>query len=248
MIKEDARWSWTTFIETYTPTLVALIGQAGVRRHDEAMEIYVRVCEHLCADDCARLRRHDPAKGPLAAWLTVVVRRVIVDWVRSRQGRRRLFASIRALAEADQRVFELYYWHGHGPGEIAEIQGATLSDVFDALERIERALTDRQRAELLSMAARVRQPAQLEAALPDVAPDPERGLHARRLEGALAAALGQLPAEDALIVSMRYLDGLSRAQVERALRTGPIAEARMRAILDRLRVLLAEQGVAKEVA
>src|SRR5262245_20424247 len=211
-ILEDPRGAWCDFIEEYTPTLLKIIEQSGLRRHDEAMEVYVRTCEHLAADECARLRRHDPAKGPLAAWLTVVVRRVVVDWVRSRKGRRRVFQSILALGPADRRVFELYYWRGYSPAEIAELIGSSgaartsLADVLEALERIENALSERQRAELLSMAARVRDPESLEDEQGrlldpvDERQDPEFDVRVKQTGEALQSALRELPPEDSLLV------------------------------------------------
>lgn len=252
---EEPREGWRLFIEQFTPTLLGIIERAGVRREDEAMEIYVRVCEHLAADDCARLRRHDPAKGRLAAWLTIVARNAIVDWVRSRKGRRRLFQSIRALGAGDGRIFELYYWGGHRPSEIAELVSigdsrVTISDVFAALERIERALTVRQRAELAAMASRRAEPAPLEDGEGRLAADPaherddpERLVRTRQTSDALAAAIADLPAEEALIVSMRFLDGLSTTQVERALHVAPITADRMAGILLRLRQRLEHRGI-----
>ena len=98
--------------------MLALIERAGIRDQDEAMEVYVLVCERLADDDCGRLRRFDPSKGAIGAWLSVLVRNTLVDWVRSRAGRRRLFKSIQALAPLDQKVFELFYWENRMPGEI----------------------------------------------------------------------------------------------------------------------------------
>src|SRR5262245_2891698 len=110
LLIEDPPRGWRAFIDQFTPVMLAAIEQSGLRSRDEVMEVYVEACEHLAADDCARLRRHDPAKGPLRAWLVRVVRNVLIDWVRSRRGRKRLFGSIQALDPLAQRVFELYYW------------------------------------------------------------------------------------------------------------------------------------------
>jgi DNA-directed RNA polymerase specialized sigma24 family protein len=94
--------AWLAFVNAYTPRLVALIERGGVRDHDEAMEVYTLVCERLTADSCARLRRRDSSKGGLGAWLAVVVRHAVVDWVRQRAGRRRLFGAVRRLEELAQ--------------------------------------------------------------------------------------------------------------------------------------------------
>lgn len=250
---ESPREGWRAFVDQFTPELLAAIEYGGIREHDEAMEIYVRVCERLSANDCDKLRRHDPARGALRGWLTVVVRHVIVDWVRSRKGRRRLFKSIEALEAFDRRVFELYYWRGYNASEAAELAGGAdkgVSDVFAALDRIERALSARQRIELLVMATRGRPAMPLEADdgrltvdVADDRPDPERQLRAADTGSALSNALAQLPPEDALIVSMRFIDGLSPAEVGRALHIAAPTPDRIGGILGRLRELLMTQGV-----
>jgi DNA-directed RNA polymerase specialized sigma24 family protein len=250
LIVARPRDGWRLFIEQYTPELVRTIRRAGVREHDEVMEIYTRVSEHLADDRCARLRRYDPAKGRLGAWLSTVVRRLIVDWVRSESGRKRLFQSIRALGPIDRRVFELYYWRRRPAGEIAEIVRLPVTLVFESLERIEQALSQRQRAELLAMAARDAGPAPLEhedgtltVDIGSDAPGPDDVARAREASAALSRALAALPAEDALIVSMRFVDGLSRAEVARALHLTSLSGERIAGILARLKALLEEHGV-----
>jgi DNA-directed RNA polymerase specialized sigma24 family protein len=255
LISDTAR-GWRAFIDQYTPMMLATIEQAGLRTRDEVMEVYVRACEHLSADDCARLRRHDPAKGTLRAWLVQVVRNVLVDWIRSSRGRRRLFGSIRDLDPLAREVFELYYWRRHSVSEIAELardddgRPAGLGAVFDAMDRIEQSLSDRQRAELVSMLARAQSPAPLEdeegglaVEPPDPAPRPDAILVASQTRALLDGALAQLPPEDALILSLRYEAGLSTAEVQRALHLERLGPERLRAILGRVRDLLAAQGL-----
>lgn len=256
LLLDDPRRGWRVFVEQYTPTLLALIEQDGIYDRDEAMELYIRACEHLSSNGCVRLRRWDPAKGPLAAWLAVVIRNVIVDWVRSRAGRRRLFASIESLAPLDREIFELYYWHERSPSEIAEMARGSdgralgLSGTLDALDRIERVLADRQRSDLLSLAARSHAPASLESQsgelaidVADPSADPEVAARVRQTRAAFESALGALPDEDALIVSLRFVDGLSVEQVRAALHLDRLAPERVRGILDRLRSFLEGRGI-----
>jgi len=256
-LERDARAGWRAFIDAYTPRLLSHIERAGVRDHDEAMDVYVRVCERLSERDCERLRRHDPRKGDYGAWLATVVRNVIVDWVRSRAGRRRLFGAVKALDPTARRVFELFYWEDRTPTEIAGMlqardPGVDLAAVFDALERVDRVLTDRHRRELLSTAARARRAASLDAdplgaeAIPDTRRvDPETALAAAELERRFTQALAGLPPEDAAILRLRYVQGLSAAQVARALRIDGLPPSRLGAIVDRLRAALAAPGVAR---
>lgn len=251
LLDRDPDAGWRAFVDRYTPVLLSLIERAGIRDHDEAMELYLMTCERLAADEGARLRRHDPAKGPMAAWLGAVVRNVIVDWVRARAGRRRLFQSVEALPPREQAVFELYYWNDRTPSEICEVltmregQRVTLPDVFAAMDAIDGALTDRHRRELLAMAVRSRAPSSLEAELesglevPAAAPDPEQALRSAEIAAALDTALASLPPEDAVIIRLKYVQGLSHRDIQRALHLDALPDSRVKAIVANLRALLA---------
>ena len=247
---------WRSFVDQYSARLLQLIDQCGVRDRDDQMDLYVHICERLAADDCARLRKHDPGKGALAAWLGPVVRNLLVDWVRSQKGRKRLFATIRALPDIDQRVFEHYYWRRQTPAEMADFitdasgRGIGLSAVFASLERVERALTDRQRVDLMAMTARSAAALSLEdeegEPIVPVAtdePGPEAALAGAQQREWLAAAMRQLPAEDRVILSMRFFDGLTLPEIKRALHLPALSIERVTAIIDALRrILEAREG------
>lgn len=247
----DADAGWRAFVDQYSPRLLQLIEQCGVRDRDDAMDLYVHVCERLAADDCARLRRHDPSKGALTAWLSTVVRRMLVDWVRSNQGRKRLFGSVKALAEIDQQVFELYYWRRHTLAEIASLvrdhagNPIGISGVFAALDRVERALTERQRAELITLAARNSGVISIDdeegesvISVASETPNPEAAVLAAHDQRTLDAALATLDAEDRVIVCMRYMDGLTLAEIRRALHLESLAPERISKIVASLRAAL----------
>lgn len=251
LLAEDAAGGWRAFIDLHTPTIVSLIERAGLRDRDEAMELYALVCEHLAANDCARLRRWNPAKGSLPAWLSVVVRRVIVDWVRSRAGRRRLFGVVKALPPIERRVFELFYWEDRPPAAIAEVITAesgrpvSLLDVLRALDAIHGVLETRHYAELLSMAARSRAPVSLDAEVEermfdavDASADVEADFEARHRSASLDSALAALPVEDAAIVRLHFFEGLSLAAVGRALHLPDLTRARIDRILSALKARL----------
>lgn len=253
LLAEDPEKGWRAFIDAYTPALLAFIERGGIVDRDEAMEVYVRACERLAANHYAALRRRDASIGSLTGWLAVIIRRAAVDWVRSRAGRRRMFASVRELDRFHQRLFELFYWEGLRPAEAAELlhvelkEDVSLDSVFDALERIDGVLSTRHRSELLSMAARSRPTVSLEGDddAPVVDPpaetlDPEAVLRAREREGQLTRALATLPAEDAVIVSLKFVEGLTRAQIQRFLRLPELTEHRVRTIVVTLRARLAE--------
>lgn len=255
LFRDDPDRAWDAFIEQYTPTLLALIERAGVLNKDEAMDLYVRVCERLADRNCERLRNHDPEKGTLSSWLVVVVRNVAVDWVRSRVGRRRLFGCIKELPAFEQRVFELYYWDDKMPTEIVGTLGSELRrevaivEVFDALGRIESVLTERHRTELLSMATRARPAVPLDDPEggvidpPAPAADPEAAMGAQQINERFGAALAELPQEDAAIVRLKYVQGLTNAQIKKALHLKDLSEERVKAILDNLRAALTRSRI-----
>ena len=236
LIRSDPDAGWRAFIDQYTPLLIGLIRRAGVTDRDETMEVYVLICERLSERRYERLKAQDGARGSIGGWLAVVARHAVVDWIRSRKGRRRIFQSVQKLSESDQRVFELYYWDERTPGEIAEMQRSDLPSVLDALDRVQAVLSDRHRAELLSLAFRSKAPVPIDETdaaetVADPAPDPESNA---RFESALRA----LPAEDAAIVRLKYIEGLTNSDIERAIGV-TVTTARTGSILDRLRLLLA---------
>jgi DNA-directed RNA polymerase specialized sigma24 family protein len=256
-LASDPERGWTAFIESHTPTLLALIERAGIVDRDEAMEVYTHVCARLSADGYTALRSRNPAAGSLAGWLAVVVRRAAVDCVRSRIGRRRMFGAVRELDRGHQRVFELYYWDRRPLSEVTEVLRAetgdhvTLDGVLDRLEAIDRVLTDRHRADLLSLLARSRAPVSLDGVSGDQSPaidpvaetpDPEMALRIRETEARLNDALAGLPPEDAAIVTLKYGEGLTRPQIQRVLRLPELTEHRVRTIVATLRARLTTAG------
>lgn len=248
LLNADPHRGWGRFIERYTPVILARLEWAGLRDQDEKMEVYTLVCERLVADRCARLRSWKPGLGTIEGWLSVVVRHVVVDWVRSRAGRRRMFGAVRDLAAFDRRVFEAYYWEERPVAEIAGVLSmATGSEVgvgqvMEALGRVNQALTERHRADLLSMACRTRPAEPLQRVdgeprddLVAREPTPELAAIARETQALLDHALKALSSEDAAIVRLHVEHGLTIAQVREALRLPALTRERIAGILGRLR-------------
>jgi DNA-directed RNA polymerase specialized sigma24 family protein len=69
-------------------------------------------------------------------------------------------------------------------------------------------------------------------------PDPETVLRTREIEERLNRALAALPPEDAAIVSLKYVEGLTRTQIQRLLRLPDLTEHRVRTIVAALRARL----------
>ena len=254
LLRRDPAAGWRAFIEQYTPLLVAMIRRAGLSDRDEIMDVYVLVCELLSARGFERLRSQDAGRGSIGAWLAVVARHAAIDWLRSKKGRRRLFEAVAALTPFDRRVFELFYWDDRSPSEIAELLAdggsgrATLAAVFESLERVHGVLADRQRAELLALAARSKPPVAIDVSdaaerAEDRQPTPETAMRIAELDRQFETALGRLPTEDAAIVRLKFVEGLTNAATERALAIEGVTNRRVQGILERLRAALVALGV-----
>jgi DNA-directed RNA polymerase specialized sigma24 family protein len=132
-----------------------------------------------------------------------------------------------------------------------EFQSPSLTDVLDALERVQTVLTDRQRLELMAMTARATRAVSLDAApdgddrpydLADPGADTERDVQARELERLLDRALGELGVEDAAIARLKYGEGLSLKQIRDALHLDQLTDERVRGILEVLKTRLADRS------
>ena len=247
LIRNDPEAGWRAFLDQYTPLIVGLIRRTGVDGRDETMDMYVSICERLSANGFERLATHDPARGSFGGWLAVLVRNAAIDWIRSRKGRRRIFEAVRKLGTLDQRVFELYFWEERTPTEIAAAERQPLGDVLAALERVQSALTERHRSELMSMMLRSRKPEALDLTsvaerIADPRVDPETAVRVTQLSERFESTLRRLPAEDAAIVRLKFIEGLNNTQIENALGVPRITNSRVMNILQRLRAVLEAAG------
>lgn len=212
-----------------------------VRGDDERADCFVHVCEALAADDFRRLHAFDPeGRARFTTWLTVVVTRLCIDWLREAHGRVRPFANIGLLPLLEQRLFHLRHERNLERGEIlplvlAEHPHLDASAIQAALTRVERTLTPDQRWRLA-----IRR--QALASLDDVPDTPAEGrvdddVAAADEQRWLAAALARLTADDRLLLQYRFEQDLSFDQIARltGLRDAFRARRAVEAALARLR-------------
>lgn len=84
---QDADVAWRAFMGEHS-RLVLHVCRTVWRSHDDAMDAYAQVLEHLRSDDYRRL--HEFARAPrskVSTWLVVVARRICLDLYRRRYGR-----------------------------------------------------------------------------------------------------------------------------------------------------------------
>lgn len=116
---EDA---WDQFVARYRRVIFAV-----VRRYttdpDDAMTLFAHVCEGLRARDFARLRKYPvdgSARASFSTWLVTVVRNLIVDWYRARDGRPRMRAPSN-LSPLGKQAFDLVFIGGFSHREAREL-------------------------------------------------------------------------------------------------------------------------------
>lgn len=244
--------AWDLFIDRYADVILSCLDDLGFD-HDQAMDRFVYVCEKLTEADYRRMRtiRFAGREGSLAPWVRTVVKNLSISWAWSVDGRKRLFRSIAELPEREQRVFELYFWHGLPPSEVHQRlrherqDDVSYVEVLDALDSVFAHLSATQRWRLLSRLAAARAALSIDDPHPetglvldpeDAEADPERDLMERERRRLVASALEGLAPRDRLILQLRYEDALSLAEVAEIVSLSlSTVKSSIRASLDQLR-------------
>jgi RNA polymerase sigma factor (sigma-70 family) len=232
--------------ERALPHVAAAVGFLR-RRHrlsrEEAEDFLSFVHEKLLEDDCRRLRAFS-GRSKLSTYLATVVSRLFVDYRRQAWGPRWSPSAIAVrLGPLAVRLEELWQRDGRGLAEasawLVQHAGADAGE----LEKVAAQLPARERARFEPAGGDGPEPA-------DPAPDPEsvslaaeRAGEYHRLAEALQRSLAELPAEDAAILRLHYLQGWTLAAVAQALRLEqrPLYRRRDR-LLGELRLVLAAGG------
>lgn len=243
----DPTAAWALFEGRYRRLILATIRRL-LHDHDDVMDVYAGVCASLTANDFDRLRRYSvrSASGAtVCTWLVIVVRNLVVDWLRKSSGRRRTPVI---------------------PGDLAGLQRAIYSALcVEELSRVEAFEAVRTRlglsltfVEFLRQLRLLRETHPCPEALPTRRPqlktldvevtvpssDPaEVAETARRV----ATALATLPDDVRLAVQLYVVDELPAARVA-ALAGWPNAKAvynRVHRALAAIRTTLEREGVGR---
>jgi len=101
----DSRAAWDLFIARYRRLIFAVI-RRSVADEDDAADVFAQVCADLSGNELARLARHrDSGKTRFSTWLVTVVHHQTIDWVRHRDGRRRVTAP-KELSTVQRQIFD----------------------------------------------------------------------------------------------------------------------------------------------
>ncbi len=209
--------AWDAFVTRYRRLIFATI-RHYTQDHDDGMDLFAQVCERLQADQMRRLRvrGEDPApRAQFSTWLVAVVRHLVVDWFRHRDGRPRLSSLAQKLPALQRRIFELVFLEGRSHVETYELlntrEGAGLTfREFNAQLRETYRGVGKGREHLLRDLG-PGPPVQL------TEPDPTQPGEVAERSERLRQALAQLPPQDRLAVELYLLQEVSAEQVARIL-------------------------------
>ena len=101
----DSRRAWDQFIARYRRLIFAVI-RRSVADEEDVADVFAEVCAELSSDELARLASHtDSGKARFSTWLVTVVHHQTIDWLRHRDGRRRVTAPTE-LTTLQRQIFD----------------------------------------------------------------------------------------------------------------------------------------------
>jgi RNA polymerase sigma factor (sigma-70 family) len=242
----DGHAAWNLFAERYRRLMLATVRRL-VRDDDDVPDVFASVCAALTADNFARLRRYSegsPSGAAVSTWLVIVVRNLVIDWLRKVEGRRRPTIPS-SLSGLHREIYAAICIGGHSPVEAFElVHGRTgLAMSFPEFLREIRVLRQSHPCPG-TFPARRPEPLPL---LPEIAVPVADPVEVSELARRLAAALATLPADVRLAVQLFVVDELPAKEVARVVGwPGPKAVYnRVHRALEAMRATLEREGVGR---
>ena len=243
----DLDGAWSTFVDRYRRLIFAQIRRATTEP-DDVMDIFAHVCERLRENELARLKRFalDPApRASFATWLVAVVRNLIVDWFRARDGRSRAQPP-RSLSTLGRRMYELVFLEHRSHREASELVLLANADTGVTAGDCRHALREAHRAALMgAVGTRARPVAAVPidewvASTADASSVDDAG-------EALRLAMQALDAESQLIIQLFVVEEMPAAGIAHVLRLGNAKAVYNRVYrgLAIIREALASRGIHK---
>jgi DNA-directed RNA polymerase specialized sigma24 family protein len=240
--------AWDAFLTRYRRLIFASIRHYS-QDYDEGMDLFAHVCEKLRAHGMQRLRTRAGEPHPTArfsTWLVSVVRHLVIDWFRHRDGRHRLSSLAQGLSPLQRQIFQLVFLDHRSHAETYEVLRAgsepslTFREFLAALRESYRTMTGGRRGQILRELGSVPPHSSSED-------DPEGPAEAGERHDRLEQALAGLPPEDRLAVELYVLEDLPADRVASILGL-PNAKAvynRVYRVLGDLRAHLEQAGIRR---
>ncbi|NNE07587.1 MAG: hypothetical protein HKN20_03385 [Gemmatimonadetes bacterium] len=233
LLRESPEEAWDQFLDEYT-NLIFSVAAKFRRDEDGRVDLYLHICEKLHENGMRRLLKFDPDRTAgsckLSTWLVTVSRNLCIDFIRGKQGRKRLNEPIKKLPEREQLVFKYCYWEGMSFAEAYETlrtrhgMETSFGEVHDAVRTINGVLTSHNLWNLAHDLMRMVPALSLDAPvspdgegrpleLPADAPGPDEEAAAREVEIAFRETLASLEPQSKLILKSYYMMQLSVKEI-----------------------------------
>jgi RNA polymerase sigma factor (sigma-70 family) len=219
----EAGVAWVEFLELYAPLIMSTASQFEYEQ-DRHTECFLYVCEHLNDAGFRRLLKFDTAgRATFRTWLGSVVFNLCVDWHRREYGRASLLPAISALPAFDQSVYRMVIEQGMDKETCFQSLRADFPDltrdlIGKAVARVWSLLTPRQHWQI-GVRNRGRKQAHGSSSqaslewLPDPAMGPDAEAQKRQEYESLQDAMSRLPAEQRLLLRLRFQEGLTLKKI-----------------------------------
>ncbi len=219
----DAGVAWVEFLELYAPLIMSTASQFEYEQ-GRVHDCFLYVCEQLNDNGFRRLLKFDTTgKASFHTWLGSVVFNLCVDWHRREYGRATLLPAISALPAFDQSVYRMVIEQGMDKEACFQSLRADFPDLTrellaKAVARVYSLLTPRQRWQIIVRnrgRKRARGSSNQEnlERLPDPAMGPDREAQKRQDLETLQAAMSHLPADQRLLLRLRFQEGLTLKKI-----------------------------------
>jgi RNA polymerase sigma factor (sigma-70 family) len=219
----DAGPAWVKFLDLYSALIMKTVRQFEYRQ-DRSSECFLYVYEQLNDDGFRRLLKFNTAgKVKFRTWLGTVVFNLCVDWHRREFGRVALLPAISALPAFDRAVYRLVIEQGMDKETSFQTLRADFPDltrelIESAVQRVYTLLTPHQRWQVTVRNSRKQMAwgssfqGQIEH-LPDPGSGPEEQAQKQQDLDTLQDAMAHLPANQRLLLRLRFQEGLSLKKI-----------------------------------
>lgn len=251
---KNARNGWVAFLDSYSLVLYHS-ARLCTSTEDAAADCYLYICEQLARNRFRRLLKFDPrGKASFTTWLRVVARNLCFDWHRSHSGRPRPFKSVQRLSPIEIEVYNCRFVRGRSQQETLQalesiFPGVGLAELSDIEERLQSSLSSRQQwilstrkqTEFSTAVAVAGEDGEYGTAdVADPRPDQETQLAAEQQEANLRKTLASLPADERVLMQLRYEQDLSLDEIAQLCGLGDAQRVhrKLAAVLKKLRAAM----------
>jgi RNA polymerase sigma factor (sigma-70 family) len=260
LFKANPPHAWDIFLRRYNQLIIAAIEKL-VLDHDDRMELYTFVLEHLKNDDCHKLTSYftQSRHYNFETWIAVIVRNCCMDWFRKQKGRNRLLKFINELSEIEQHIFRYLYQYGYSREEIYQLLKTrhgykkSVDDLVNVIDKIDDLIQKNikwkykrdLRYFIIPLTEEKLDKYNSKHHFLNTDLNPEQKIIAKDSIQLLNDALRSLPHENQLIIQLYYFKGLTLEKIARILKMKNIwqVQRRLKKTLKQLKSKLRDKGI-----